>query len=500
MLPAVLALQLAACVDAFAMYKDRIPNGDNVMDCDQNLEGGVGHIRSGGGGDRNPFGLDFAEAGLQWTPELCNKDSDGDGLTNGRELGDPECTWSVGQSPQFDRGITHPGVNCDARNCETGEGVLGMSSDGDDPPFGCEVHETPSTLSQAFTFSGHPVGNGTSYIMQAFTWQQADAHITKFEMVTEHTQVNHHMIIYRCPRDMSDQFGTPALKGKMECPLMVMAWAVGGKDFCPPQHLGFALHTGEFFVLEMHFDNPNNLQGIVDHSGMILRGIEKAGSPLADAGIALMGIELENTIVPPRKAAHRATVGFQASAWADMNETIYIFSYMHHLHKLGTKQWLRATWEETGEEAGEIACNTNYDFDLQEVAPRRQVFEFKRGMNMTLDCVWDSSDKDEITYGGDETDDEMCVFIFMFWPPAANTRFAATDLNVTWSDTADKICNCPEGGVPESPNDGGVPLAVVVAAVVLVVGGVAVFVLRAMSGDKSRDFAKQTDDVEMPEN
>jgi hypothetical protein len=28
-----------------------------------------------------------------WTAALCQKDSDGDGLTNGQELGDPCCTW-----------------------------------------------------------------------------------------------------------------------------------------------------------------------------------------------------------------------------------------------------------------------------------------------------------------------------------------------------------------------------------------------------------------------
>jgi hypothetical protein len=34
---------------------------------------------------------DFAAAGYTWTVELCNKDSDGDGHSNGAELGDPDC-------------------------------------------------------------------------------------------------------------------------------------------------------------------------------------------------------------------------------------------------------------------------------------------------------------------------------------------------------------------------------------------------------------------------
>jgi hypothetical protein len=34
---------------------------------------------------------DFFKAGKTWTADLCKKDSDGDGFTNGQELGDPDC-------------------------------------------------------------------------------------------------------------------------------------------------------------------------------------------------------------------------------------------------------------------------------------------------------------------------------------------------------------------------------------------------------------------------
>uniref|UniRef100_A0A383VW56 Temptin Cys/Cys disulfide domain-containing protein n=1 Tax=Tetradesmus obliquus TaxID=3088 RepID=A0A383VW56_TETOB len=56
---------------------------------------GVGHVSAEGGGLRNKFGQDFAAAGHTWTKELCQADSDGDGYSNGEELGDPNCTVSV---------------------------------------------------------------------------------------------------------------------------------------------------------------------------------------------------------------------------------------------------------------------------------------------------------------------------------------------------------------------------------------------------------------------
>ena len=61
----------------------------------------------GGGSPLNPFGMEIAANFLTaagaagdviWGPELAALDSDGDGASNGAELGDPEGTWVVGDS------------------------------------------------------------------------------------------------------------------------------------------------------------------------------------------------------------------------------------------------------------------------------------------------------------------------------------------------------------------------------------------------------------------
>ena len=57
----------------------------------------------------NPFGMDFSMAGHQWTTALCKKDSDGDGLTNGEELGDPCCLFNTGYSVPTTYKVSHPG-------------------------------------------------------------------------------------------------------------------------------------------------------------------------------------------------------------------------------------------------------------------------------------------------------------------------------------------------------------------------------------------------------
>ena len=61
------------------------PNGAKIG-------GGLGHKDSNGGGSRNTYGTAFGGGGSNdvYTPGLCIADSDGDGQSNGFELGD-EC-------------------------------------------------------------------------------------------------------------------------------------------------------------------------------------------------------------------------------------------------------------------------------------------------------------------------------------------------------------------------------------------------------------------------
>eukprot|EP00971_Amphidinium_carterae_P180156 3573324-Amphidinium_carterae.2 len=73
---------------------------------------GVGHCSSAGGGQcLNPFGEAFKAAGSSWTTALCEADSDGDGQSNGFELGDPDCVWTQGGAASRTTDISHPGFS-----------------------------------------------------------------------------------------------------------------------------------------------------------------------------------------------------------------------------------------------------------------------------------------------------------------------------------------------------------------------------------------------------
>ncbi|WAQ96157.1 TEMPT-like protein [Mya arenaria] len=108
-------------------YMKLIPNGERVMDpCLSPVVKQwkrVGHEikfkkddTTDPKGTLNDFGVNFREiqekAGMKpeniWA-ELCHIDSDKDKRTNGEELGDPKCMWTVGEpNPGDVRELTHP--------------------------------------------------------------------------------------------------------------------------------------------------------------------------------------------------------------------------------------------------------------------------------------------------------------------------------------------------------------------------------------------------------
>jgi len=62
---------------------------------------------------RNSFGDEInaikGQPQSQWWPAVRAKDTDGDGQTNGEEMGDPCGTWAVGQTPPRTTDISNPG-------------------------------------------------------------------------------------------------------------------------------------------------------------------------------------------------------------------------------------------------------------------------------------------------------------------------------------------------------------------------------------------------------
>jgi len=145
-----LLVGLVALVTSHPEYQAKIPNGNKVPNpCNPSqVWGGVGHQSAAGGDARNPFGLDFAANNHVWNAALCGKDSDGDGKTNGQELGDPNCSWTEGGTPSGSA-QGHPGVcePLDKPECVSKNSFITCKAPTTLPPAVSPV--TPSAAGQA---------------------------------------------------------------------------------------------------------------------------------------------------------------------------------------------------------------------------------------------------------------------------------------------------------------------------------------------------------------
>lgn len=94
----------AASAHAEAPDVGAIPNGQELGCANCHTNNDRNNL-----GPFNPWGLQIFEldGNVDWARD-CAADGDGDGYTNGQELGDPDCVWQPGMTPAMPR-QGHPG-------------------------------------------------------------------------------------------------------------------------------------------------------------------------------------------------------------------------------------------------------------------------------------------------------------------------------------------------------------------------------------------------------
>lgn len=88
---------------AYPQYNADFPNGNTVPPNAIGLGHPNGNKRS-----YTPLAKLYVNQGYRWTPFVCQGDSDQDGQTNGMEMGDPCCVWTIGAVPTFTVGLSDP--------------------------------------------------------------------------------------------------------------------------------------------------------------------------------------------------------------------------------------------------------------------------------------------------------------------------------------------------------------------------------------------------------
>lgn len=273
------------------------------------------------------------------------------------------------------------------------------------------------------------VGKGrTTYWCRTQALPQFDTkvHVVKVEpLIRKETMgVVHHIVAYLCHGHMQTQDeGNVCWEGNMPenataCDTILYGWAVGQGTFHWPSEAGMPLgeEGGARFVnIEMHYDNPEGLEGVVDNSG--LRIFYTPELRKYDSGVLLLGHALwwPKMVIPPKADNFRIDSYCTKECTKTLpEEGINAFAVLLHTHLVGTGIYTKVV--RNGTELEELARDDHYDFNFQEVRRRKELYKILPGDDLITSCLYNTRGRTNMTEGGSGTDNEMCFNFVMYYP------------------------------------------------------------------------------------
>ncbi|CAL1540800.1 unnamed protein product [Lymnaea stagnalis] len=407
---------------AYPSYQDEIPNGNNVNHpCLPNYRWpGVGHENRNGGGTRNVFGSAFSTAGHKWTKSLCQQDSDGDGKTNGDELGDPNCVWAKGQVPTRTTGITHPGV-CEPLNSTSCVGKTSFVSCQADAFDNCDVIKSPDVKGINITFPRHSLpSTETNYMCMTFDLpSDQDYHIVAYEAIIDNSHVIHHMLLYGCEDTNSSQITKPEVcsMSSSNCATIISGWTVGKPGECFGDKMGFRIgQTGYRRVrLEIHYNNPNEVADYTDASGLHLY-YRPARAGVQDLTTFVTGQTLLE-LQPGKSRLEQVGVCEGSCTRNVLTKPAYVVAVLNHMHYLGTSMKLELF--RNGSRVTYLSNDDFYSYDSPVTHYHDPPVQLLPGDEIVTTCVYNTLTSRRWVYFGEATSDEMCFGFISMYPKDA---------------------------------------------------------------------------------
>jgi len=338
---------------------------------------------------------------------LCMKDSDGDGLSNGEELGDPSCVWTEGATPTRVVDITHPGYPQHATS---------------DPDCDLVVQGEKSVT---FTFNQFAVpAEETSYYCAGFQLpSDAVYHAVKFRPIVESdmkekrhapTGFVHHMLLYVCDKEQNFDGPIDCRSMISGCSSVFYAWALGSDEFCLPEQVGLIFGDGEakYVALQIHYNNPGKLADMIDSSGV---EIVYTSNQRANSGsIVRLGADMNQIKIPEGKKAHEVLGICSEQSTGKLPNDLNVVASILHMHQIGRKIWTSVIRE--GNEIMNLGKNDNFDFNLQSFVKFETPRVIKANDRLETHCIYDSTNRTEPTLGGEASTDEMCFNFVLSYP------------------------------------------------------------------------------------
>ncbi|CAL8068120.1 unnamed protein product [Orchesella dallaii] len=237
----------------------------------------------------------------------------------------------------------------------------------------------------------------------------------------------HHLLLHRCQvPPSSSATGGPCYLGNSVvpsefsfCSEQVAAWGVGGRAIFFPEHVGLPISESgpEYFLLQVHYDNPNLLPNLTITVSLDIYYTSKLRQN--DGAILMLGAGVPgaaNLVIPPSSLSHVINGHCAPGCTQKLfpAEGITVFASVLHTHLTGRGVRLRHFRE--GKELPWIIADDNYNFNYQQVRLLNDEVKIVPGDHLVQKCVYDSTARNgTVVTGGYSTREEMCLaFLFYY--------------------------------------------------------------------------------------
>lgn len=222
------------------------------------------------------------------------------------------------------------------------------------------------TVDLCFHFDAFPVpAKETSYTCRVFAFPpDIPLHMVEVEALVDAGAVNHHMILFSLQVDADYIPPAADARGHAPCETMpnvlapIALWAPGTTKFTMPPGVGLRVGADaargadvsagiRYAVLQIHYNNPAGLTGLIDSSGFVVR-VRPFAPATVDAGFLAFGAMINKLRLP----ANRSNVGIRAicprsltaflppaSTYSAGATGYSVIAYFLHMHTLGLRMW-----------------------------------------------------------------------------------------------------------------------------------------------------------------
>jgi hypothetical protein len=210
---------------------------------------------------------------------------------------------------------------------------------------------------------------------------------------------------------------------------------------------------GRYGILQVHYNNPNGLAGLVDRSGVLMEITSTTRQ--YSAAFLIVGIQNNAISIPPNKDNY-GMESDKVTVPSSLNGKI-IFSSVLHMHLLGKRIWTRV-WRD-GQVLNDPATGTDilghtdsYDYNFQHFDDR--ALTLQTGDQLSTTCIFENTVERGLNFGnpnaaagrtvtgGESTQQEMCLSFVAYYP--GTSASAMTTASVVCDDSSASLPDCAE--------------------------------------------------------